>query len=442
MRSKWTEYLEELMSLLDKYDPKRSFKLRHDVRERFLEIKNAMQESYIREMLGNEVDRALKWVKVFNNEVNEAKDELGIRGIMFSKEFKSFIEDPVAHLKKKLFNYTYDLLRRKIDVEEFSRVAKAAITTSLRTNLRTLYQNWVIISLLRNLAEYGIRIVYPEYNYLLLERSGRQKTGSIPPNCIVYIKGYGYLSIFIEAPRPLSWEDTEDLRRVWKLYTALRPDVMVYRGRVLNMLAPERDPPILRPNVIIECKELEDWFMRVRDVRGPFAKPLSAEEWRSRWIRGLWDGLADILGVTREEVGEELKKRALRLHETKVVELYREFYRPDVMYLVSMTKVPKDITRELRHHGIIVLDDVGFNRRNLKRLTEDMLNRLFTTSLSKSKDIEEEVEDILENLLRRLEENGISISKNELLFLMSSYISLKEDNFINFVKKSVKMKYG
>ncbi|RLF13533.1 MAG: hypothetical protein DRJ66_07650, partial [Thermoprotei archaeon] len=181
---------------------------------------------------------------------------------------------------------------------------------------------------------------------------------------------------------------------------------------------------------------------RVRDVRGPFAKPLSAEEWRSRWIRGLWDGLADILGVTREEVGEELKKRALRLHETKVVELYREFYRPDVMYLVSMTKVPKDITRELRHHGIIVLDDVGFNRRNLKRLTEDMLNRLFTTSLSKSKDIEEEVEDILENLLRRLEENGISISKNELLFLMSSYISLKEDNFINFVKKSVKMKYG
>jgi hypothetical protein len=90
-----------------------------------------------------------------------------------------------------------------------------------------------------------------------LERSGRQRLASIPPDAIIET-GYGALSFFLEAPRLIAWEDTGDLRRAWKLYKAMRLDILVYGGRIMNILDEGDDPPIRRPDVIIKCKELED----------------------------------------------------------------------------------------------------------------------------------------------------------------------------------------
>ena len=430
----WMQYLDELMEFLDKHDPNRKFSFKGELRTKFQSLRSEFQDSFIMDVLGSEVENVHDWVKLFKEELEEAKKELKIRGALFSKEFKSFLENPLHHLRKKLFNYTYDLLRNKVDIDEFLRVARAAITTSLRTNMRTLYQNWVVISILRNLADYGVRIVYPEYGYLLLERSGRQRIGVIPPNCIVYVQGKGYLSLFIEVPRPLSWEDTDDLKRIWKLYVALRPDMLIYRGKVLNILDLNRDPPILRPNVIIECKELDDWYMRIRDVRGPFARPLSAEEWRSRWIRGLWDGLAEILGVSREEAKEEFKKKAIRLHETKVVELYREFYKPDLMYLVSRALVTRDVIKELKAHKIKVLDNVGFDKDKLRPLVDDIVNNILANN---KKEAKKSMNERLREVFSMLREYGIEIDEEELMSVILEYVVSTRDSFIRYLRKYV-----
>ncbi|OYT58872.1 MAG: hypothetical protein B6U75_04870 [Desulfurococcales archaeon ex4484_217_1] len=253
-------------------------------------------------------------------------------------------------------------------------MAGAALRTSLRTNMRSIYQGWVIAATLNLLAEEGGYLVYPEHKYISFERSGKQKLGWIPPNVVMYVEGKGFLSLFIEAPRPIGWEDTQDLKRAWRFYTALRPDMLVYGGKVLNIVRLGQDPPIERPHMIIECKELEDWYVRVRDMRGPFAKPLTAEEWRSKWIQGLWDGLADILGVKRAEAVETVKeKKTLRLKEPQILTLYRKFYNPDVMVLVSRARVPENIVEELKENKIEVVDNIGYNRENLKELIEILL---------------------------------------------------------------------
>ena len=59
-----------------------------------------------------------------------------------------------------------------------------------------------------------------------------------------------------------------DLSRIWKFYTALRPDMMVYGGEVMDIVEIDSDPPVRRPDLIIEVKELYDWYKRVREVRG------------------------------------------------------------------------------------------------------------------------------------------------------------------------------
>ncbi len=317
------------------------------------------------------IEEARRLIEVFRESVEEASRLYGFRKTLYSREFGSFLKDPRMHLRKKLFIYTHDLVRGRLKPEDYGPRAAAAIRTSLQTNLRTLYQNWVFTSIVNHLYRRGSKVIYPEHGVLSFERSGKQKLRWIPPNLVIDIPGIGALSFFLEVPRPLAWEDTSDLRSSWKLYTALRPDIMVYGGVVMDIVSFDSNPPIRKPDIIIECKELIDWYNRVRDVKGPLAKPLSAEEWRNLWIQGLWDGLADVLGVSRREAIERAReRRGIRLSEVKIVQLYRSIYNPDKMILVSKYGVPDEVKEMLRGHDILVYDNIGFDKDKLKPIAE------------------------------------------------------------------------
>ena len=355
------------------------------------------------------IREAKEWIKIFSKTIEEVIKVYGFTTVLYSKEFGSFIKDPWLHLRKKLFIYTHDLKRGRLSKEEYARKSLAAIRTSLRTNLRTLYQNWVFLSILMKLYEPGTLVIYPEHKVLSLERSGKQKLRWIPPNIVIDVPSIGSLSFYIEAPRPIAWEDTSDLKQAWSLYTALRPDMMVYGGRVMDITDLSSSPPVKKPDIIIECKELIDWYQRIRDVRGPLAKPLTAEEWRSRWIQGLWDGLADVLGVTRKEAIEEVKERkGIRLSEVKIVKLYKSVYNPKEMIVVSRYSVPSDVRKELESYGIKVIDNVGFERSKLSPLIRS-----------------------LEKYAKESGEFVIKITDRRLAQLISKLIELYEENAIN-----------
>jgi len=358
----------------------------------------------------HDLEQAIEWVTILKESLNNLVKVLSIDGVTLSKEVKSFLEDPIQHLKKKLFIYTHDLIRGSLSIEDYVKVSTAAVRTSFRTNLRTIYQTWVLSEVITLLNSYGrLRLIYPEYGYLSFDRSGKQKTGLIPPNAILEINGSKYVSIFIEAPRPVGWEDSSDLKRSWKLYTALRPDIMIYGGKVTNILKLDQEPSILRPNIIIECKELSDWYLRIRDVRGPFAKPLTAEEWRNKWIRGLWVGLSEVLGVEAGNVNEIIKeRRGIRLREYQIVALYRRVYKPDLMYLISLHKVPQDVKKYLESEGINVIDDVGFNRDRLRDVA-DMIVKYAKEDESRAAIIDEELRRRIIHLGKKL---GLDVNKD------------------------------
>jgi hypothetical protein len=327
-------------------------------REKLLE---ELKLRLIREVAGSEIPKLKEWISQLSSVVEQLSAALGVKGAVYPKELRSFVEDPEAHLRKKLFIYAHDLARGRLGPEEFYAKACAAVKTSLMTNGRALYQSWVYAALVLHMARRGFRLVYPDDLHLHLERSGRQRTGAIPPNAVLS-DGYRALSLFLEAPRPVGWEDSGDLARVWKLYTALRPDMLAYGGRVLNIVVRDGEPPVLRPGVIVECKELEDWYRRARELKGPLASPLSAEEWRERWISGLYAGLADVLNIKVSEVAAKLKeRRGLRLRDPQIAILYKRFYEPREMVLVSRAPVPGEVKSQLEREGIRVIDGVGFN---------------------------------------------------------------------------------
>ena len=375
MAEDWIELYDDLRARLGLRE-KHVIDLGPGRRELFLKATDVLRERFVLRVVGEqELRKAKKWISELEKCASALCDALGLRGILYTRELGSFISDPLAHLKKKIFVYTFDLLANKIGPDEFERRASAALRTSLRTNMRSIYQTWVFLEILRILSSEasGARLLYPEHGVLAIERSGRQRLGHIPPNCVLALAGRGCLSLFLEVPRPIAWGDSHDLTRAWRLYVALRPDMMVYKGVVMDIVELANDPPVKRPDFIIECKELSDWYMRVRDLKGQFSKPLSAEEWRALWLKGLWDGLATAMGVRKRDVIRMLREeRSMRLREPKLVELYRSVYRPERMALVSRAPIPGDVRDELESSGIIVYDGIGFKSERLEGLASEM----------------------------------------------------------------------
>ena len=422
----WRESLSELVNFLDKYDSERTFQFKGSLQRKFTELEDLVMDQLIYEAVGSLIIEANRWVRHFKRLLEETKAFEEVREILMTRELKSFLSDPKRHLKKKIMFYLHDMLREVIDLESFEDKALAAIKTSLRTNMRTIYQDWILLTIVNIILSSGGKVAYPESKVISLERSGAQKLGWIPPNMVLRIPGKGYISIFIEVPRPIGWGDTKDLMRIWKLYTTLRPDIMVYSGMIMNILDLSSDPPIKRPDLIIEVKELSDWYERIREVRGPFAKPLTVERWRSMWIEGLWDGLAGILGVKRkgrrEEVEEERKVK--RLRDVEIVKLYKAFYKPKYMMVITRRRTPSKIRRLLEEDGIIVIDKIGFNRKRLFPAAE-ILRRIAASE----NELQIKLSGRIYNEIRRLA-SEYGISEDRLVDILLN-IGLKHKGEVN-----------
>ncbi|BAN90436.1 hypothetical protein [Aeropyrum camini] len=326
------------------------------------ELLERLRLTIVEAVLASGLERAAEWVEIFRGELERARRAASLRGVLLPKELRSFIEDPRGHLAKKLFQYSIDLARGRLSPEEFMSKARNALNTSMATNLRSIYQHWVFLALVAEYGRRGASIVYPDHGFLHIERQGRQRGGSIPANAVVRLPGAREASFYLEAPRPVGWGDSRGLERTWSLYTSLRPDMIIYGGRVLDMVEwVEGRPRVKRPSVVVEFKELEDWYDRVRYLKGPLVKRFSAEEWYERWFEGLKTGLADILGV--EPGRREERREGVRVREHRLVLLYREVYKPDLLVLVSRAPVPGAIRRELEAEGVAVVDGVEIGSR-------------------------------------------------------------------------------
>lgn len=98
---------------------------------------------------------------------------------------------------------------------------------------------------------------------------------------------------------------------------------------------------------------------------------MSAEEWRFLWLKGLLEGLGEAMGLkkTVDETKSETRK-GWRVKEYRLVQLYKNFYNPDEMILVTRTKVPPNIKSEIEEMGLIVFENIGFSSEKLAEVSE------------------------------------------------------------------------
>lgn len=331
-----------------------------------------IKEEFVDFVIGNKIEEAYQWISQLYVTLEELKDKIGIKGWLFSKEMKSFVENPRKHLVKKLFLYFHDLIRGRITAEEFFTKGRQAVNSSYGSNMRSIYQIWGFSSILLELANKGFKLSYPEHGFLSFDRTGKQKSGTIPPNAVVSdIFGRSY-SFFIEAPRPIAWEDGNDLERVWKLYSTLRPDMLIYKGFYIDIVDLSGNIPIKRPNYIIEFKELDDWWKRWRYLKG--YKPLSGNEWRARWIKGLYEGLAEVLNVNvKDEMPTFAEEKGNKIREYKIINLYKSIYNPDKGIVISRTKIDNKVIEELEKDNILVVDGTEFLSSKLAPIAEELI---------------------------------------------------------------------
>ncbi|MEZ0393882.1 MAG: hypothetical protein ABWK00_02385 [Desulfurococcaceae archaeon] len=379
-----------------------------------------------------ELERARSAVEALGRLLERAVPAIGARGWLLPRETADFAKDPLEHVKKKLFLYTLDLLRRRIGIEAYASKARAAASSSMRSNMRTIYEAWVLASMVARAAELSARLVYPEHGLVHFDRQGKQVAGTMPPNLVLEIPGRGMLSIYLEAPRPLGWRDFKDLRRVWRFYTSLRPDIMAYPGLVLDIVDMGSDGvPILRPGAIIECKELDDWFERHRELKGPANPSLSFDEWFKRWLSGLWTGLADVVGVDSSAIREavEGRRRGLRVSEVQLVKLYMAVYRPRHMFLVSSPRLPGPIRSELESEGIAVYDGVRMG-------DEGALVDLADEVLAMASPAPQGGMAVLSELSRQLARRGLAADGPSIVRLALQFALSRLDEFSEFVASS------
>ncbi len=351
-------------------------------RPRFLdggeEALEELRRLLVGEYAGGRLEEARRWIESFLSEAYRAVSLLGAKGVLLPKELRSFIGDPERHLMKKLFQYTLYYAAGSLSLEDLLVKARSALTTSVNTNMRSLYQYWVFAALLSILASRGARLVYPEHGYIYIERTGRQRGGGIPANTALSLPGKGYASFYLEAPRPVGWGDNRDLARAWRLYVSLRPDMIVYSGLVLDMVEDSGDGPrVKRPQLIVEFKEQKDWYERTRYLKGLAAKPMTADEWFQRWYQGLKAGLAEVLGVEKVEPPGE-RAKPVRVKEYRLILLYRSVYEPDRLVLVSRARMPSEIVAELESEGVTVIHGVEIGDRGSVEPLAEIVEEYFS----------------------------------------------------------------
>jgi len=304
-----------------------------------------LAESYIEENLKDIVNEIDKHVRLYNDFCDDVKIILNSPHIIHTKQLSHFLEDPMNHVINVFMKKAFSLISMGINADKFSSLINLTIKKCVDVNLKMIFQNFVALSIPYNLHSYNPKIVYPKNGWILLSRKGIQSEDSLPPNYVLEIDGRRF-SFFIEAPRPIYWSKKVRKSSKIPLHAAPRPDIMIYRGFIKNILKSKdhrvrADSIIKRPYIVIECKEVDGWWKSSRTSKG---------------IRNLTNG---------------------ELENTKaldVVEVYKSLYKPRKVFVVSMVKAPRGVKYKLSLKGIEIIDDTGFNPFMLSTLSHALLN--------------------------------------------------------------------
>ncbi len=304
------------------------------------EISLQIAEKYLYYFFTKTIKNITVEVQRYNKLCDDVKLFYNIGYIFHSRAFNSFIKNPFEHIKQVLAGKIVRAINRRMKVKRFNQIAKLTVKKCIDTNMRILFQNFIALSILYNLHDTDLKIVYPENSWVHLDRKGHQHGGVIPPNYIIKVNGK-YFSFFIEAPRPINWSLPVKFGEPLPLHAAPRPDLMIYNGWIENIVEKSNSHQLIKPpKFILECKEVDGWWRNVRKSKGA-----------GRIIRSKED-----------------------LDAVQVIELYYKLYKPEKVFVISKVKVPRGVKYKLSLRGADTIDNTNLNPLAIKRLTEYIIN--------------------------------------------------------------------
>jgi len=119
------------------------------VKSEFYHLFDKMRTTFVEENFPNELREAECLSKKYTEVKTELIKMLELDCIYTLADLDRFLQDPRDQLARELFDLTFNLLRRKVSIEAFTRRALQCINESLPNLLRSGYQKWVELSLVR-----------------------------------------------------------------------------------------------------------------------------------------------------------------------------------------------------------------------------------------------------------------------------------------------------
>ncbi len=121
-----------------------------DVRGDFYSHFDKVRDTFLKQHFSHEVTMAEELKGEFIKLEKQVTSSLNIAGeVKMAPPLRRFLNDPVDGLMRPLFNPLFDLLKDKIDEGTFEENCLADIRAFLKKHLRTGYERWAVLCLLK-----------------------------------------------------------------------------------------------------------------------------------------------------------------------------------------------------------------------------------------------------------------------------------------------------
>ena len=298
----------------------------------FERLKTDLERSFLECEFSREIHQVREEISQYRRICRRVEEVYGIEGIFHSKMFARFLKDYLKHIGSKL--PVLDLARKRVTLESFEKTGLQGVKRSIQTNLRTLYQNFALLSILVNFSPREPEIIFPHHDYIDLRRRARGEK-KLKPNFIIDANGKKY-SFFVEGLLGFSGGP--------------RPDIMVYTRYIEDIRRPNEVGRIVPPDIIVECKEVQEWYKRERSSR--------IDSWWAEFY---------------QRAGGTVRKNKVSVNELQIIKVYKEIYQPKEMFLVSKVDVPLQIKESLEEDGIKVIKNTSFIENRLNEINECLI---------------------------------------------------------------------
>lgn len=303
MPSRWLEAYTELKNFIDA-NPRIEItpgvqSIPGDIRAEFYRLFDNVRLGFITENYNAFVDVARPLSRSYSDVVEKALANPGLSEIKPKSTLNWFLKDPLEGLNRLLFDLLFDLLKGKLDLEDFEQQAGERLSRSFHEMFRLAYEHWVLVALV-SLLDGDRALTVPLYGSeedATLVGGGEPMPGTVqesvssPEESLVVSLEHakeaafvtsdiilrsartgGYVSIRRDLFAPQRMVKDVNRKREWLKYREVGvkswcdhaadwPDMVVYAGSSAAELALVADyARFCRPEMIIECMEQDDWF--------------------------------------------------------------------------------------------------------------------------------------------------------------------------------------